>query len=792
MNAQDRVSADSPAPISFASLPFDIHVLILEYLSPVDIPRLRCVSKSFYDVYTSHEICSYYLSIFCIPSDAHDLEEPSDSRTIFDSYFLTRQRVRKQRPTKAFVVEGVEIRLNSEYGDVPYYCKSPRNEKHIVAYRTSLGDLAILNFRDLSKSTVLLINSNWSFHTQPLAEYNRQLSFHGGQSHNRAASLPSIPFLGKKNTPISLSSFQVNIHSDSDTRLLVELVWKDEKNTGFSEITAPDHVNLEPWAPLTTNMKNLGMVISLDDRRKTGDEARDGDFGCPVAVFYLSRSRYSHSEYVLNDHYMAGVTATGKQFVFLRYWKKGMDTVCSLPKSTESSPGYISPWAYSGNSGNASREISVAWSLPAYIPSVVHIDLDSLGIVDYDTGFGNFRSSGLDLHIEVDRMGDVVFVITGAGVTAFDVSEVNQLVSPKVLRSYWWRRKGAMEIHLPSELEEPELGASEPRVLFEGRAEYRAGAVSAKMGLQQSNFKIAPCIPRIWKSWVPPRPSPDSSELDDMFTVIRAYNYLNRTGCSEDTAVSQWQRPDFLVSWDIPLTRKGLNHWSVELLNSRSGFRNEASKLFLVTHRIRNDMHLENPNGLYPSKIAELQSAMCENPSHVMKCFESHPVMSMIMPQTSFGRRDIHKTMPRGLAITKDGIMVDTDEFRSFVSPAKRGRWGIKLLENGVLGVRRRDWEMEEIKLDWGKEMKVERPYPIGKVDQRRSKILSLFGKNSWQSTATTNSEALERLPMGSVHHIKVGGGGTFLAYVTREQRGVMEAGLRSNRNGTLVIVRYD
>ncbi|KAF3916712.1 hypothetical protein ABW20_dc0106452 [Dactylellina cionopaga] len=685
-------------------------------------------------------------------------------------------------PQRGLIVEGVRL----SHHDAPYFTKSHAyegikrdisrdnrsdsakdiNERRegVVVYCTTAGDLAFLHLSDPAKSSVLLLTDDWQFTTQSLVDYNSQGDGVAVANNVRPKSStgwwPSSNIL--RGNIFGMKRFEFNVHDDFGGEVvLVELRWPTEANERL-DVLSPPGVEAS-WYPIVAGTRNLGLVISISPE----------NFGHPLAAFSLPQTGWPFSEYYLNSYYIAGVVGSTRQFAFLRYARDSMETVCSLR----------------GKRAGKSK----LWSLPEYLPQIVTIDLRKMGLSNYEGTYRLMLASNLDIHIQPDRAGELVFVMTGAGVTAFDVSSMSQYGGLNAVKSYWWRHNGEMKIFVPGE---KELDREEQ----EGIGSWRAGAWAYQGGLADRGYgkkSIAPCAPRIWKSFLLDKIHGGGEGDGEMFTIVRAYNYVvhqhdSVRGTVRD--VPQWQRPEFLVTWEIPLTRKGLERHTAEMLNEKAGIRQDDVPSWDVG--LKADGYSENAEGIFPSKIMELHVALTENPPSVMKCFASHVVLISDMPQMSFAKRDTHKTRPRWLSITQKDIMVEKDEYRTIAGPAGRNRWGVKRRGDGYLEIQLKDEQRDTITIDWDSQLKCERPYPRT-LEKRRSGVMSFFGGGTVKVPLEAQIEDCEKLPTGSMHHIKVGDSGNYVAYVVNPPSATDPDGSKfklfgNRRGGTLVVVRYD
>ncbi|EPS36476.1 hypothetical protein H072_10012 [Dactylellina haptotyla CBS 200.50] len=756
--ASEQVEPQSPP---FLSLPVDIHLIILDYLTPADIFKFRTICRGFYNLYCSSPICSRYLATRGIFPQGQD-----SARAEFDNTFLPQARIRNGNPQKAVLIEG----LRTSQADPLYFTKSHAYEHSsassgkekdgVAIYRTTTGDVAFLNIAEPAKSAVLLFTEGWEFTIQSLADYNQNGPGVAVLNGNRRMSMPWWPTGSSKKQSIEMDKFDVRVHDDFGGQVaLIELVWGRTINGRLIPVVPPESETA--WRPIVAGTKTLGLVVSLSP----------ASFGHPIASFSLPAPTWPPAEYRLNTSYVAGVTPTRKEFAFLRYQRKEMDTVCALECTRND--------IYGGQ----------FWSLPAYLPSVVLIPLENLGLQDYAPGVQMFMASSLDVHIQPDRAGELVFIVTGAGVTAFDISSASQYGGFKPVKSYWWRKSGQMEIFIPWELV---LDREEVQTI----GAWRLGRWAPKSRFSDRGFgqkTIAPCIPKITKSFLPGKKYGGGDGDEEMFTIVRAYNYVVTheayPGVHPQRDVPQWQRPEFLLTWEIPLTRKGLERYTAEMLNSRAGLGSEG----MVEYQGKTPYQcLENPDGLYPCKIVELQTALTENPSGILKCFETHSVLVSDMPQANFAKREEHKTKPRWLTITMKSLIVEGDEYRKVVGPADRYKWRPKRCPNGILEIRNAD-ERETMELNWDTQVTREKPCP--RAVEKRHSIMGLV----WGGNTRLEPEAvLERgLPRGKISHVKVGDSGNFLAYAcvpdrTTPDNSMIGSSKWSYKSAVLVIVRYD
>ncbi|RVD80175.1 uncharacterized protein DFL_008080 [Arthrobotrys flagrans] len=719
----------APSPLtdprpSLLSLPLDIHALLLNHLSPSDISKLRILSHASYDLFTSPAICSHYLSRHGIVPESQDTAKGE-----FDRYFPPRTRIKKGTPTRATIVDG--LRMTNL--DAPYFTTSHAyqssgdnlNRDGVVAYRTNAGDLALLDLSNPSNSSVLLITETWEFTTQPLAEYNKSGAgvavFGGGRIKERISGgwWTAESF---KDEGIGLKKFEVNVHSDFGAEVLfVELSWiKDEKATAPYDVitllsaahTPLPSENERTWYPIVAGTKSLGLVISLKSER----------FGHPIAAFSLPLNKFPYAEYVLNKYYIAGVVPTTQQFAFLRYVRDDMDTVCAINCAKKD---------YHGS--------QVFWKLQDYLPAVVLIDLAKMGLSELRTERGVMFANNMDIHIQPDRAGELVFIITGAGVTVFDIARISQHGGLSAVKTFWWRQKNAMRIYI---LPDEDLDKEEVKRV----GSWREGMWARTEGRSNWGKKlIAPSVPRIWKSFIPGKVYGGGDGDDEMFTIVRAYNYVVRVGQGEIpfertwSEVPVWQRPDFLVAWEIPLTRKGVGKYSSQMLNRRAGFQDSKEDTpEWGSEENRKFSCWENPEGIYP---------------------------------------------------------MEGDEYREIVGPVERGKWKPEREQPSLLKLARRQ-ERVLLRVNRDTKLLCERPHPRTiRFGKRRSGFMSMFwGKGeNLQAVAekpTVKVSGLEVLPKGNIHHIKVGDSGNYIVYVINASP--MPTGCSGGPSGTLVIVRYD
>ncbi|KAK6362641.1 hypothetical protein TWF730_000096 [Orbilia blumenaviensis] len=781
----DSSSTASKTRPSLLSLPLDIHALLLVYLSPSDVQKLCTLSHASYDLFTSPAICSNYLSLHGIFTASHET-----AKIEFDNYFIPQARIRKQKPTRATVVDG--LRMGNS--DAPYFttshayqsCDGSANRDGVVVYRTNAGDLALIDLSDSSRSSVLLLTEDWEFTTQPLGQYNKSgagVAVIGGIKERISTGWWTAESFREKG--IGLKKFDVNIHNDFGGEvLLVEFAWaQDDKATAPYDVMAllaaahtPMPVTAETtWYPVIARTKSLGMVISL----------KPETFGHPIAVFSLPPTKFPYAEYVLNSYYITGIVPTTQQFVFLRYARDGIDsTVCSMVASKKDD-----------------RRSQLFWKIPEYLPTVVTIDLAKLGLTGFKAEYRMLLANNLDAHVQTDKVGELVFIITGAGATAFDISRASQYGGFSPIKSFWWRSENEMKIYIPGDEDLDKEEIKRVGSWREGiwtRAETRSGC---------GQRLIAPSIPRIWKSFLPGMLYGGGEGDEEMFTIVRGYNYVVQAEEDEVPlghsykAVPAWQRPEFLVAWEIPLTRKGLERYSSKLLNRRAGFSHPIEDLPSPGLECKGSPYFENKDGIYPNKIMRLQTALTTNLSGVLRCFESHWVLATEMPQMFFARRDTHKTRPRWLTINDNEITVEGDEYRAIVGPVGKGRWKIENQDTGVPRLQRRK-ERSLLKLNRDTRLKCDRPYPrTVRFGKRRSGFVSMFwGKGETLPALTEKlvmESELEPLPKGSIHHIKVGDSGNYLAYVLNASPVPTPdlnrfGGSGGGPSGTLVIVRYN
>ncbi|KAK6343817.1 hypothetical protein TWF696_007477 [Orbilia brochopaga] len=755
----------------FLSLPLDIHILIIRHLSSSDILKLRVVSKSSYALFTSPTICRSYLSNHGIFP-----ESLSTARHEFDRCFIPRSRTANGHPTKAFAVDGV--RLNED--DAPYFTKSHvftaggqgqgvsgagyetasnSSRDGIAIYRTTNGDLAFLHLSDSSKSSVLLLSESWEFTTQSLMAYNQD----GGKAatgsdgkakgKGRAMARWSLGGSKSKNVEMKMQLFDINVHDDFGGEVaLIELSWGyNELNREFDQ--DPNRQVSTQWHGIINHKVNLGIVVSVASR----------NLGHPIAAFALPRNHWPWSEYVLNKHYVAGICCSKREFMFLRYARENMDTVCSL------------------RSALAEDGQGETWSLLEYLAPVVSISLGSMGLVDfchrlnYD---GSNSYINMDVHLQTDRAGELVFIITGAGVTAFNVDGVSRYSGPTVARTYWWRQKD-MVIYLPAREASATLSSREQRSQWE-RAEQTGGETRI----------IGPSFPRIWKSYLPGKTFGGGVDDHEMFTIVRGYNYTSDTFlASVDEATGEfqpWQRPQFLVAWEIPVTRRGVEYYTPELLNERLGNIISDASASLPTN---------NPEGIFHSKIMELSNNGTDGWDVAIS--EPHTVLASNTLKMCFAKRDAHKTKPSWLAIIKGEAVVQRDEYFTIAWPPARERFTMKIMESGIFAVQRQPKTRDVLRVDWSTNVRCDRPYPRP-AEKRSSGILGIFSPGN--SKVPAYSEVLasdtEALPIGDIHHVKVGESGEFFAYVVNTSampgQGSGQHPCGGYRGGTLAVLRYD
>ncbi|KAF3910990.1 hypothetical protein AA313_de0201517 [Arthrobotrys entomopaga] len=731
---------------SFLGLPIDIHIIIAEFLSPNDIIKLRCVSRTSHFIFTSPTICKPFLSRYGVFP-----EDPDTITSEFNNLFITRARIINEKPQKAVIVEGIRNR-NS---DSVYFTKShgyrdinagDKDERDGVAiYRTLTGDLSFFDISNPEQSSVLLIDQNWEFTTISLADYNHRSGSESvvlSNGKNRFSAW--WPSGTNKKESITMDKFQIHIHDDFDGKVvLLELIW-----TGIDSYEESDlpFATAATWTPIVQGSKSLGLVVSLSP----------STFGHPLAAFSMPSSKWPYAEYYLNNFYVTGIQYSEEQFAYLRYDKEDMETVCSL----QSTRKYVNG--------------RYQWALPAYLPPVTLVDLNRMNLSEYKTSLRSPMAHSLDIHIQPDREGELVFVITGGGVIAFDVKSISSHGGLSEVRRYSWHNTRDMEIFLPHE-----------EYSYEGEDSRRPTWTRWRTMERGSGRKvIAPCKPRIWKSFLPGRMYGGGDGDNEMFTLVRAYNCVLRLprgpGGVPTQEVPQWERPEFLVAWEIPLTRQGLEHYTVEKLNLRANPGGEGK--------------LNSGKGIFPTKIMELQSPLMGNPANTIKCFEEHPVAVTDMPQMYFAKRDSHKTKPRWLWITKKKMSVERDEFRAIVGPSLKQRWGIYNRENGIPEIQRKDEGRDTIEVNWDISVRCERPFAKS-IEKRRSGIIGLvFGGD--KPLANTSMDGLEMIPKAAVVQVKVGDSGNYLAYTSFPSSKTTSEGYKprywSGGTVTLVILRYN
>ncbi|KAK6357708.1 hypothetical protein TWF718_002017 [Orbilia javanica] len=774
MSAQSQLSDPRS---SLLSLPLDIHTILLDLLSPSDISKLRTLSHASYEVFSSSALCSHYLSLYGIFLGPRD-----NAKAEFDRFFFPRDRIRKGKPTRATIVDG--LRMTNL--DAPYFTTSHAyqngdsvNHDGVVAYRTNAGDLALLDLSNPSNSSVLLMTETWEFTTQSLAEYNRN-----GRGVAVMGSIKERISTGWwtaesfKDKGIGLKKFEVNVHNDFGGEVLfVELSWiKEARETAPYDVLAllsaahtPLPIESErTWHPIIARTKSLGMVISL----------KPENFGHPIAFFSLPPSQFPYAEYCLNSSYIAGIVPTTHQFAFIRYARDDTETVCSI-KGVE-------------KEGHGSQ---LFWGLQEYFPSVLLLDLGKMGLSEFNVDRGLMFVNNTDIHVQPDKAGELVFIATGAGVTAFDITRTSQYGGLTALKTFWWRYKNGIRIYInPNE----DLDGEESKsVGYWREGMWARTAEKSDWGMKL----IAPSIPRIWKSFVPGKVYGGGEGDDEMFTIVRGYSYVVRVGEGEvapEHAYSQvpaWQRPEFLIAWELPLTRKGVEKYTFQTLNRRAGFPDlDDDKPPFEVDKNGNFSVIENPEGIYPNKIMHLQTALTTNLAGVLRCFEAHLVLAVQMPQMIFAKRDTHKTKSRWLGIDINEIMVEGDEYREIVGPVEKGRWKPEKRVD-LLKLSKRQERVLFIVPRNGK-LQCERPYPrTVRFGKRRSGLMSMFlGKGGnlqpLSEKSITRTPELEVLPKGNIHHVKVGDSGNYIAYVTNVSPVPTEDS--GGPSGTLVIVRYD
>ncbi|KAK6516138.1 hypothetical protein TWF506_006048 [Arthrobotrys conoides] len=782
--------SDRPPPNdirpSLLSLPLDIYVLLFEYLEPPDISRLCALSHASYNLFSSPVVCSYYLSrhgIFPSPQDTAKAE--------FDSYFRPRSRIRKGTPTRATIVDG--LRLTDL--DEPYFTKSHAyrsagdnaNRDGVVAYRTAAGDLALFDLSNPSNSTVLLINKTWEFTTQSLAEYNESgAGMVVVENRSIKERMPGGWWSAEsfENQGIGMKKFQVNVHDDFGGEVLfIELSWvRDEKTTDPYDVVtllSAAHTPLpseeeRTWYPIVARTKNLGLVISM----------KPENFGHPIAAFSLPFNKLPHTEYVLNSYYVAGIAPgiESQQFLFLRYSRDDMETVCAITGTRKE--------------GHGSQ---LFWKLQEYLPAVVLISLTKMGLsklfIPYESSSG--LDSNSDTHLQQDRAGELVFIITGAGVTAFDISRMNQYGGLKVVKSYWWRHQDGMRVYAPPD-EDLDGEAMERTPSWQ-----RDASTRTRTGSDLGSKLIAPSVVRIWRSFLPGKVFGGGSGDDEMFTVVRGYNYVIRIVHGEpplqeiQMKIPVWERPEFLVAWEIPLTRKGLEKYSSQMLNRRGGFQDSQDETPILDPDGNSEFpYSENHEGIYPTKIMRLQTALTKNLNSLWASsyLEPHAVLAVHMPQTSFVKENRHKRMPRLLKINDYEIEVEGDEFRELVGPIERGRWTPERYHAGLLKLPKRQ-ERDILRINRGAELPCKWPCPQSiRYEKRRSVLRSMFrgkGENLQSSERyTAGAPVFKTLPRGNIHHVKVGDSGNYIAYVVKIQPEQRDP--ERTLSGSLVIARYD
>ncbi|KAK6508856.1 hypothetical protein TWF481_003622 [Arthrobotrys musiformis] len=679
--------------------------------------------------------------------------------------------------------------------DTPYFTTSNAyqdsnsgvNREGVVAYRTTAGDLALFDLSNTSSSSVLLLTETWEFTTQPLDEYNRSgggVGVIGGIKERISTGWWTAESL-KNKAGIGLRKFEVNVHSDFGGEVLfVELAWMaGEKDTSPYDVVAllaAAHTPLPQesaatWHPIIARTKSLGLVLSL----------KSENFGQPIAALSMPLNRFPYAEYVLNSYYIAGIVPITRQFAFLRYARDDIDTVCSM--EGERREGYGS---------------QLFWGLPGYLPSVAVVDLKEMGLTEFCTKPSLIFANNLDIHVQVDRVGELVFVTTGAGVTAFDVRRMSQYGEVTVVKSLWWRQKDAMTIFIPSD---EDLDKEEVRRVGSWR-EGMWARDAAKSGTGKK--LIAPSVPRIWKSFLPGQTFGGGGGDEEMFTLVRGYNHVVRLGGGEipfeqtRLEVPAWQGPEFLVAWEIPLRREGLEKYSPRMLNRRAGYQDPDDDHEPACYYKGEPGFscYENPEGIYPNKIMQLQTAMTTNLAGVLRCFEPHLVLSIQMPAMFFAKRDTHRAKPRWLAIKDHEIAVEGDEYREIVGPVEKGRWKPERQPGGILKLQKRQ-ERVLLRVDRDIAVPCERPYPrTVRFGKRRSGLMSMFwGKGealqvpTEKAPAAMNEHASEILPNGNIHHVKVGDSGNYIAYaINVSPTPTYDHNKYVGPSGTLVIVRYN
>ncbi|KAF3087270.1 hypothetical protein TWF102_010565 [Orbilia oligospora] len=786
MSSRPPVPNDTRPSLLF--LPLDIHVLLFEYLSPSDISKLRTLSHASYILFTSPAVCSHYLSRHGI------FPEPQDSaKAEFDSYFRPRSRIRKGTPTRATIIDGLRL---TEF-DAPYFTKSHAyrsagdnaNRDGVVAYRTAAGDLALYDLSNPSNSTVLLINKTWEFTTQSLAEYNESgagmIVVEPGRRIKERISGSWWPAESFESKGIGMRKFEVNIHNDSEGEVLfIELSWiKDEKVMDPYDVVAllsAAHTPLpseeeRTWYPIVARTKSLGLVISLKPK----------SFGHPLATFSLPLNQFPHAEYVLNSYYITGIIPKTQQFAFLRYSRDDMETVCAIQGARRE--------------GHGSQ---LFWKLQEYLPAVVLIDLEKMGLSKFCIPFESRVGSGnnSDTHVQQDRAGELVFIITGTGVTAFDITRMSQYGGLNAVKTYWWRHQDCMRVYAPLD-EDLDQEKMERTLSWQ---QLQDTSTRTRLGSDLGSKLIAPSVGRIWRSFLPGTVFGGGDGDDEMFTIVRAYNYVIQVvhgkAPSEEihTKVPAWERPEFLVAWEIPLTKKGLEKYSSQMLNGKAGFQGFKDEAPIVDPDGNTKFsYSENPEGIDPTKIMRLQTALTRNLNSLLAASESEPhlVLAVHMPQRTFVKENRHKTMARFLKINDYGIALEGDEFRELVGPVERGRWTPERHHAGLLKLPRRQ-QRDILRINCDIKLLCERPYPRSiRSEKRRSSLMRGFFRGKEDNLQvlekyTSRALGLETLPRGNIQHIKVGDSGSYIAYVVEVRPEQRE--LHGTLSGTLVIARYD
>ncbi|KAF3317388.1 hypothetical protein TWF173_011040 [Orbilia oligospora] len=395
---------------------------------------------------------------------------------------------------------------------------------------------------------------------------------------------------------------------------------------------------------------------------------------------------------------------------------------------------------------------------------------------------------------------DMETVCAIQGVTAFDITRMSQYGGLNAVKTYWWRHQDCMRVYAPLD-EDLDQEKMERTLSWQ---QLQDTSTRTRLGSDLGSKLIAPSVGRIWRSFLPGTVFGGGNGDDEMFTIVRAYNYVIQVvhgkAPSEEihTKVPAWERPEFLVAWEIPLTKKGLEKYSSQMLNEKAGFQGSKDEVPIVDPDGNTKFsYSENPEGIDPTKIMRLQTALTRNLNSLLAASESEPhsVLAVHMPQRTFVKENRHKTMPRFLKINDYGITLEGDEFRELVGPVERGRWTPERHHAGLLKLPRRQ-QRDILRINCDIKLLCERPYPRSiRSEKRRSSLMRGFfrGKEdnlqAWEKY-TSRALGLETLPRGNIQHIKVGDSGSYIAYVVevrpeqREPHGTL--------SGALVIVRYD